>query len=439
MYLFNPEKTIGHFLPNQDPKLPFPPKGPPTKAPPKQVPTDPPKQAPSITISQVPKQTPSIPPSQSASIPAIPSSSPPTLTPFLPPSESTNGPSESTSEPALQPSESTNDSILPTQTDDSDTVRKVAKRPHTKDNNQPNNIKETAIVGIIIVGISGILAFIFFVYRYIRRRNDFAKEITSSIYSTDEISKTDLSQPVYPFSTRSNSFSNNTMQQPSRAPVTNLYDNNPPIRNGGFGGPRPEYYNYYNEGGYTRQNENAHIRSRLQQTRGNVVIKPTPPPPPPPQQNHNWNYGVSAPTNQSLPMNQGGLFPIPSIRGNYGGSSSNNMNGGNNNISTIDYTSNHHNYKMHKGLSVNDNDPKMDDRLEDIQVLKDYDKSASSSTYSEPEYPTKSFSTTKTVQAKLSKSNILERNDSHSSQSSDSEAYHLNAPLFKNNNNNNRR
>jgi hypothetical protein len=206
------------------------------------------------------------------------------------------------------------------------------------------NVKKVAIIGAIVVGVSGVCGLVFFVYRQFKNRNDY--DITSRLYSTDD----DISEPdPYPFNERSNSFSNNAVQQPSRA----HYDNLPPARNRGFAAPHQGYNNYYNEynnnnnnnnneGRYMRQNENGNVTrtmNLLQQTRGNVVV--TPP------QNYNWN---PPPVQQP----QSGLFPIPSVKGNYGVPipPNNMMNYNNNNNNNSSENLNHNQPKASSRYSV---------------------------------------------------------------------------------------
>jgi hypothetical protein len=211
------------------------------------------------------------------------------------------------------------------------------------------DVKKAAITGGIIVGVFVVSGFIFFVYRGFKNREGRKGrgELTSSLYSTDGTAEFD---PIYPFSERTNSFSNNKPTSPSHVPTTNHYDPLPSNGSGGFvGGPGPRqgYYNYYNNdyngGGYVMQNENEVTKRTmklLQQTRGNVMIAPHVPPhaphapshiphaphPPHLQQNYNWNYGVpgAPPAQQQLMMNQGVLFPVPSVKRNYGGHIPNN-------------------------------------------------------------------------------------------------------------------
>ncbi|CAG8662526.1 5305_t:CDS:1, partial [Funneliformis caledonium] len=152
--------------------------------------------------------------------------------------------------------------------------------------NKNSSIKKAAIAGVIIIGASGGLGFIFFMYmKGSQLRKGHKQDYTPSMYSRDSRYSTDEM-------TNTNSFSNNSMT-PRGIPITNHYDNLPPIGNRGFEGPRPGFYNYYNEGENIRQ-------------------------PPSTLQNYNRNHGGLAPARQFLPMNQGGLFPIRSIRGNYG-------------------------------------------------------------------------------------------------------------------------
>lgn len=288
-----------------------------------------------------------------------------------------------------------------------------------KDNESTKNhnydIRKAAITGGIIVGIFVVGGFIFIVYRCIKKRKERkGRELTSSVYSTDGTADFD---PIYPFSERTNSFSSSKPTQPSHVPTTNHYDPLPPTGttgNGGFvGGPgsRQGYYNYYNneyKGGYMRQNENEVTKrtmNLLQQTRGNVMIAPhaphapphiphpqhpqlpqipqlpqhvphVPHPPHPPhppphlQQNYKWNYGVpgvqpAPPAQQQLMMDQGGLFPVPSVTRQYGGSKLNNdvkKNSNNNKINNNSFNSSD---------SSNSNEVNSGDKQKKTQNLRD--------------------------------------------------------------------
>ncbi|CAI2190919.1 15170_t:CDS:2 [Funneliformis geosporum] len=294
-----------------------------------QVPQDPPKQK--EPSSEPPKQTPTglpFPPKQSSS--KLPSSTKQQQTSSAPEQKTsdlpkpTPQPTESVNEPTqVIVTESANSAPLPTATstpkplldttcsisqdcpkakfcdlsvgkcqrkgklddqcnndDDECLDGFICHKNFCKKKNNNSNIKKAAIACVIIVGVSGVFGLIFFMCSSQRRKDD-KQDFTTSTYSTEEM-------------TNSNSFSNNTMQPPRGIPITNHFENLPPIGNRGFEESRPGFYNYYNEVENIRQQ------------------------PSPLQQHYNWNHGVPAPAKQFLPMNQGGLFPIRTIRENYG-------------------------------------------------------------------------------------------------------------------------
>lgn len=282
--------------------------------------------------------------------------------------------------------------------------------------NHGYDVKKAAITGGIIVGVFAVSGFIFVIYRSFKKRKERkGRELTSSIYSTDGTAEFD---PIYPFSERSNSFSNSKPTPPSHVPTTNRYE---PTGNAGFvGGPGPRkgYYNYYNNdyngGGYMRQNENERTINLLQQTRGNVMIAPHAPHAPHAsshiphvqhpqhaqhlqphlQQNYNWNYGVpgvqtSLPA-QQLMMDQGGLFPVPSVKRQYGGPIPNNMNNdiknnpiinkkkSNNSFNSSNSSNSYEDDKLRRTRSPNVKDVNSSDKQKKTQNLRDLLNSNSS-------------------------------------------------------------
>lgn len=440
-----PTTTAPKDPPKDPPKTPSPPppKSPPTTPPPPKTPTPPPPPPPkssdttptettppavitTVTTPQLPPPPPpptpkALPPKQPEPQSPLPSfTAPASPSPQIPITQSCTTSNECDiakfcDQGKCQPRGSLGDQCI---NKDGCLVQFICNKGvcQYKDNGPKTNhgydVKKAAITGGIIVGIFAVSGFIFVIYRSFKKRKDSkGRELASSIYSTDGTAEFD---PIYPFSERSNSFSNSKPTPPSHVPTTNHYDPLPPTGNAGFvGGPGPRkgYYNYYNNdynaGGYMRQNENERTINLLQQTRGNVMMAPHAPHAPhaPPhiphvqhpqhpqhlqphlQQNYNWNYGVpgvqpALPAQQQLMMDRGGLFPVPSIKRQYGGPIPNNMNNdiqnnpinkkkSNNSFNSSNSSNSYEDDKSRRTKSPNVKDVNSGDKQKKTQNLRD--------------------------------------------------------------------